>query len=73
MTDRELRELLGMEARDDLEDPVAERDREMLENLHLHFEHFPGKPRSWAEMSEEGRESIRRLYWSRMEGSTDAG
>ena len=62
--------------RNDMEIPdesLAERDGEMLEHIRLHFDPGPGMPRSWEEMSEVGREYIRRLYWETMEGETSAG
>lgn len=70
VNEKELAEMAEVESR---EESLSKRDREMLENLHLHFGRGPGDPRSWEEMSEEGRESIRRLYWNAMNGSTSGG
>ena len=68
VNEKELAEMADVESR---EESLSKRDREMLENLHLHFGRGPGEPRSWEEMSEEARESIRRLYWNAMNGSTN--
>ena len=55
------------------EESLKERDREMLENLRLHFTREPGSPRSWEELPEASRQQIRRLYWESMEGESKAG
>ena len=60
-----------MEDRESLEESLAARDGEMLENLHLCFTGEPGMPRSWEELPEAGKENIRRMYWQAMEGATD--
>lgn len=70
VTNRELEEMEDVEDRDE---SLAAHDREMLENLHLHFGRGPGEPRSWEEMSEEGREYIRGLYWKAMGEATSGG
>lgn len=52
MNEKELAEMTDVESQ---EESLSKQDREMLENLHLHFGRGPGEPRSWEEMSEEGR------------------
>jgi len=52
-----------------LEESLAARDGEMLENLRLCFTGERGMPRSWEELLEADRETIRRFYWRTIEGA----
>ena len=70
MNEREFADGADVESQ---EESLSRQDREMLENLHLHFGRGPGAPRSWEEMSEESREGIRRLYRNVMNGPTSGG
>ena len=62
-----------MEDWDRWEESLEERDRGMLQNFRLHFTREPGKPRSWEELPEAGRQQIRRLYWESMKDDSIAG
>ena len=62
-----------MEDMERLEQSLAERDGEMLENLRMCFTRAPGTPSSWEELPEADKASIRRFYWKSMGVEIDGG